>query len=88
MLSLPMQKRHARTLAALYAKPPLHAIRWSEIEGLLAAVGTVEEREGSRVAAVVNGVVAVFHRPHPKPEVGPKTIKQVAEYLKRAGVRP
>jgi hypothetical protein len=62
-------------------------MRWSDIEALFAAAGTVEEREGSRIVAKVNGFRYHAHRPHPRTTVGRKTIKQIAEFLQRAGVR-
>jgi hypothetical protein len=83
-----MQKRHRRTLAAVFEKPTRNAMRWAEIEALLRALGQLEQRAGSRVAVNIGGVVGVFHRPHPKPDVGQKTIRDVRDYLTSAGVGP
>lgn len=49
--------------------------------------GRVTEREGSRVAFVLNGVTAVFHRPHPKPVAKKWTIRDIRDFLERAGVK-
>jgi hypothetical protein len=49
---------------------------------------TVSEREGSRVAVLLNGRVAVFHRPHPRPETGKATVRDVRTFLENAGVHP
>ena len=81
-----MQKGHRSTLAALVAKPPRRTIRWSDIESLLVSLGTVDEREGSRIVVTVNGVAFHAHRPHPSPEIGPKMIKSVTRFLREAGV--
>ncbi len=63
-------------------------MRWSEVEALFRALGSVDEREGSRVAVTINGFTSVFHRPHPTPEIRRKTIHDVVTFLTLAGVRP
>ena len=45
-----------------------------------------EERRGSRVAFVLNGMPALFHRPHPRKEAGKKTVGDVYDFLIAAGV--
>lgn len=56
-----MNKRQRATLDAVFEKPVRQDIRWSDIEQLIRALGgTLEEREGSRVALKLNGVRAVF----------------------------
>ena len=64
-------------------------LKWAEIEAMLRALGAeVEERRGSRLAVEFNGVTAVFHRPHPRPEAGRPVVRAVATFLKNAGVNP
>ncbi len=36
----------------------------------------------------LNGVVAVFHRPHPEKEASKGRVKAAREFLKKAGVEP
>lgn len=43
---------------------------------------------GSRVRIALNGVFAVFHRPHPEPETDRGAVKAVRRFLENAGVRP
>ena len=44
-------------------------IPWSDVEALFVALGAeVTEGHGSRVRVALNGVRAVFHRPHPEKE--------------------
>jgi hypothetical protein len=59
------------------------------IEALIRALGgEVTERAGSRVAARLNGVIAVFHRPHPHPETNKGAVDAVRQFLTNAGVKP
>lgn len=84
-----MHSKHRRTLRAVFADPVPANLRWRDIETLLAALGaTVEEAAGSRVSVVLNGVPAVFHRPHPSPEAKKSTVRAVRYFLIRAGVGP
>jgi hypothetical protein len=84
-----MNKRHRVTLAAIFATPTPANLRWSNIEALFRALGaTVQEREGSRVVVALGGAVRVFHRPHPRPEVGRATVRDVRDFLIQAGVSP
>ncbi len=69
-------------------RPPLREMRWADIESLFRSLGHVEEREGSQVAINIHGVPADFHRPHPSPMVGRRTVKDVMEFLAQAGVQP
>jgi hypothetical protein len=75
------------TLQAVLADPVRANIRWADIEHLLKGLGaTVSERRGSRIAVVLNGVVAVFHRPHPSPQASRAQVRSVREFLRNAGV--
>jgi hypothetical protein len=81
--------KHDRTLAAIFANPIRANIKWADIESLFRHLGAiVVERSGSRVGVDLNGVVAVFHRPHPSPETKRPTVRQVREFLMTAEVRP
>jgi len=87
LVSSAMNKRQRATLEAVFTKPVPQDIRWAEIESLARALGgTVQQREGSRVALEVNGVRAVFHRPHPRPETDRNTIRDLRDFLDRAGI--
>ena len=74
---------------AVLVRPTRANIRWSAIETLIRALGgEVTERAGSRVAARLNGVAAVFHRPHPRPETKKGAIDAVRQFLINAVVKP
>lgn len=48
----------------------------------------VSERAGSRVAILLNDRVAVFHRPHPGPEMTRGAVRDLRRFLEGAGVTP
>lgn len=84
-----MNRRQRATLAAIFAKPVPQDIRWTDIESLIKTLdGKVEEREGSRVAIKLNGIRAVFHRPHPRPETDRNAVRDMREFLEKAGIEP
>jgi hypothetical protein len=77
-----------RTLVAIFARPTRSDIRWAEIETMVRGLkGEVLEREGSRVAFILNGVRAVFHRPHPRPTASKGVVDAARRFLVTAGVK-
>ena len=83
-----MNRRHRRTLEAIFAHPP-GAVRWRDVEFMLKGLGgIVSERAGSRVAILLNARVAVFHRPHPGPEMSRGAVRDLRRFLENAGVTP
>ena len=87
--SLAMNKTQQATLNAVFQRPTKADIRWSAIESLVRALGgEVSERAGSRVAARLNGVTAIFHRPHPRPETKKGAVDAVRQFFVNAGVKP
>lgn len=81
--------KHARTLAAIFATPTPANVRWPDVETLLRAHGaTITEGAGSRVRVELNGVRAVFHRPHPRPEVDKGALVALRQFLEKAGMTP
>ncbi len=84
-----MNKAQRKTLAAVFERPTRSDIKWSAIESLMRALGgAVEERAGSRVAARLNGVIAIFHRPHSRPETKKGAVDAVRQFLTNAGIKP
>jgi hypothetical protein len=81
--------KHQATLRAIFADPVRANIVWRDIEALLGACGAeIGEGDGSRVRIALNGVRAVFHRPHPKKETDKGAVKSVRRFLYEAEVRP
>jgi hypothetical protein len=82
-----MNKRHRKTLDAIFDTPVRSDIEWKEIEALFKALGgEISEGRGSRVRIVLKGVRAVFHRPHPKKETDKGAVKSVRRFLKESEV--
>lgn len=77
--------KHQRTLLAVGAKKA--NIAWSDIEGMLKHLGAeISEGRGSRVRIALNGVRAVFHRPHPEKETDRGAVASMRRFLSEAGI--
>ena len=62
-------------------------IAWSDIESLLLFHGAeTSEGRGSRVRIAVNGVRAVFHRPHLQKETDRGAVASMQRFLTEAGI--
>ncbi len=86
-MSKRLTSKHQKTLQAVFANPVRSNIHWSDIESLLAACGAeISEGNGSRVRIALNGVRAVFHRPHPQKETDKGTVASLRRFLTEAGV--
>ena len=84
-----MNSKHRKTLQDIFADPVSPAIPWRDIEALIIALGAiVKEGAGSRVNILLNGRVAVFHRPHPHKETDKGAVKSVRRFLTEAGIKP
>jgi len=84
-----LNKKHQKTLTAIFANPVRSSIVWNDIEALLLALGAMrQEGHGSRVRFLLNGVPAVFHRPHPRKETNKGAVKSVRKFLIDAEILP
>ncbi len=84
-----MNSQQRRILEKVFNDPVRSDILWADIESLLRACGAeITEGQGSRVRVALNGVRAVFHRPHPRPETDKGAIKSMRRFLAEAGVTP
>ncbi|MGI8982535.1 MAG: type II toxin-antitoxin system HicA family toxin [Pirellulaceae bacterium] len=81
--------KQQKTLAAVFAEPARSSVRWRDVESLLRHHGAViTEGEGSRIRVLLNGVKAVFHRPHPPPHTDKGALRSVRRLLTEAGITP
>jgi hypothetical protein len=77
--------KHQRVLEAVYERRA--NLAWSDIESMLLYYGAeISEGRGSRVRIALNGVRAVFHRPHPKDETGRGAVASMRRFLTEAGI--
>lgn len=84
-----MQSKHRKLLESIFADPVRSNVPWTDVEALfIAAGGDVSEGRGSRVRVSLNGVDAVFHRPHPAKETDKGALKSVRRFLREAGITP
>ena len=84
-----MSAKHRRTLARIYQRPTPADIKWQELINALEYYRVeVVERKGSRVGLRMGDERTVVHRPHPGSATGRATVRDIADFLKAAGVIP
>ena len=82
-----LNKKQKRILKAIFENPIRSDVLWSDIENLLIALGAeLSEGKGSRIRIFLNGIRAVFHRPHPRKETDKGALKSMRRFLTAAGV--
>ncbi len=82
-----MNKKHHQTLKAVFENPVRSNVLWNDIEKLLIALGAeLSEGRGSRIRIALNGVRAVFHRPHPRKETDKGAVVSIRRFLTEADV--
>ena len=83
-----MNAKHKQILSSIFANPLRSNILWEDVESLLTALGAErKEGRGSRIRFTLNGVHAVFHRPHPRKEIIKPAIKDIRRFLLEAGIK-
>lgn len=84
-----MKSKHARTLTAIFAKPTLGGIAFTDIEALVVALGgTISEGAGSRIAFELNGKRRYHHRPHPGKEAKRYQVEDLRDWFNEMGIKP
>ncbi len=83
-----LNRKQQRILNEIFQDPIKSNINWEPIENLLLSLGAeISEGKGSRIRIYLNGVKAVFHRPHPVKETDKGALKSMRRFLTEAGVR-
>jgi hypothetical protein len=83
-----MGRKHQSTFAAIYEKPDRKDIEWADFLVLVEYLGSVLKISGgSAVGVRLNGVYAVFHKPHPGHEIYTSDLKRIRRFLETAGIR-
>jgi hypothetical protein len=84
-----VNKKHQKTLKAIFKNPVPKTLEWKRIEALFIALGaSVIEGRGSRVRFELNGVIGTFHRPHPQKEAKPYQVRDARRFLEQTGITP
>jgi len=84
-----VKAKHAKILVLIFSHPVSGNIRWSDVEGLLSALGAeIVEAESSRVCVFLFNEVRVFHRPHPSPDMDKGAVTSLRKWLETNGVTP
>ena len=82
-----MNNKNIKTLKNIFRDPIRSDIMWKDIENLFIALGAkISEGNGSRVRVMLNGEMAVFHRPHPDGATDKGALKSVRRFLENAEV--
>lgn len=83
-----LNTKHRKILEAIFKNPIQTNIRWNDIEKLIIALnGELSEGSGSRIRIVLNGIRAVFHRPHPTRETDKGAVMSMRRFLENAGIK-
>jgi hypothetical protein len=84
-----MNRKHQKTLAAIFAEPTRANISWEDAVSLFQALGaTITPGGGSMFGFDLHGVTAVFHTPHPSRELPKTLVRRFRRFLEGAGVQP
>lgn len=82
-----MNKKHTKTLEAIFSRPIPNNLEWRKIEALFVALkAEVIEGNGSRVSFIINNEKGDFHRPHPGKEAKRYQVRNAKEFLIKAEV--
>lgn len=83
-----MNRKQRGTFDSIFEKPTRTDIPWSDVERLLRALGAnISEGRGSRVRVALEGVRAVFHRPHPERVTDSGAVSSLRKFLESAGFK-
>lgn len=83
-----MNSKHKAVLGQIFHNPVQSGIVWKDIENMLFALNAeISEGRGSRVRISLNGIRAVFHRPHPRKETDKGAVISMRRFLTEAGIK-
>ena len=83
-----MNRKHQKTLQAIFGVPTAASIKFADIEKLLVALGAVAaEGSGSRLSFAIGGDKLFVHRPHPSKEAKKYQVEAIRDFLELVGVK-
>ena len=84
-----LNRKHQRTLEAIFSVQTPSTLPWRRIEALFKALGaTKEEGRGSSVTFRLQGEPVTFHRPQPRKEAHPYQVRRARNFLEKVGTTP
>ena len=88
-MNIRLNKRHQKTLEAIFSTQTPATLQWRRIEALFKALGaTKKEGSGSIVIFKLKDEDALFHRPHPRKEAKRYQVRKAREFLEQVGITP
>jgi hypothetical protein len=83
-----VSKKHQAIFEQIFAKPDRHDILWDDFILMLEAFGAeIKGKSMSAVGIKINGMYAVFHRPHPQKTLYQSDLKRIRRFLLNAGIK-
>lgn len=82
-----LNNHHTDTLTAIFDHAASGNIRWADVESLIGAVGTIEQRHDGRFKVQIGAETEIFDRPHGK-DIDVQQIVDLRRMLSNAGYRP
>jgi hypothetical protein len=80
-------KKHRAIFEAIFSKPDRSDIDWDDWITLLVYLGAkLKYTSGSAVGVRLNGIYAVFHKPHPGHQIYLSDLKRIRRFLQEAGI--
>jgi hypothetical protein len=84
-----VQKRHRRTLSALFRRPTATDVAWRDVMSLIVALGgEVRSRSGSVRALSLQGRDLIVHEPHPSGLLPRALVLRLRRFLLEGGIEP
>jgi len=88
-MNVHLNKKHQKTLEAIFSTQIPATLQWRRIEALFMALGaTKKEGSGSIVTFKLKDEDALFHRPHPQKEAKRYHVRKAREFLEQVGITP
>jgi hypothetical protein len=76
-----------RTLEAIFHHPAPHNLSWMDTLGLLAHLGSAEEKADGKYSLRINGKHLIFRKPHSK-HLDAREVDELRHYFTSAGISP
>jgi len=84
-----MKKKYKKTLNLIFKRPVSANIKWKDALALMNEIGgEIEEREGSRVAIILDDCILHQHKPHPSSDMDKGAVSAMRDFLQSLGYAP